>query len=289
MVVAPTISVLTPSFGYAHFLTDCLASVRRQRGVVLEHIVQDGGSTDGTVELLEGRPEVRWWSEPDGGQSDALNRALARARGDWIAWLNADEFYLPGALRHLLQAAVTSGADVVYGEAVFVDARGRLRRTVPQHRFDLRSLREFGCYISTCAVLMRRSALGEAPFDTDVRRRMDWDLFVRLADQGRTFHHLRRPVGAFREHDDRVTAAPLSEFREEDARLARRHGLPVDPAERWRAARVGRWRHAALKAREGAYVRQVRDRRLRGRDLRWFATEAGAQACRELLRRDADG
>jgi hypothetical protein len=129
------LSVLTPSFQYGRFLGDALASVLEQNGLEVEDIVQDGGSTDGTVELLRAAPPgVRWVSEPDGGQSDALNRAFARARGEWVAWLNADEFYLPGGLARLLDAAKETGADVVYGDCVFVDEQGRVLRLVPQHR-----------------------------------------------------------------------------------------------------------------------------------------------------------
>ena len=97
------LSVVTPSFGYAHYLRDAIESVSGQRGITVEHIIQDGGSTDGTVELLESLGDaVDWGSETDDGQSDALNRALRRARGRWVAWLNADEFYLPNGLTTLV-------------------------------------------------------------------------------------------------------------------------------------------------------------------------------------------
>ena len=89
----PDVSVVTPSYGYAHYLRDAVDSVAEQRDITVEHVIQDGGSTDGTVELLRELDDVvDWASEPDEGQSDALNRGISRARGRWIAWLNADEF-----------------------------------------------------------------------------------------------------------------------------------------------------------------------------------------------------
>ncbi|MDR7551270.1 MAG: glycosyltransferase family 2 protein, partial [Armatimonadota bacterium] len=190
------ISVLTPSFQYARFLRDAIASTSLQTQVNLEHIVQDGGSTDGTLDVLRMSPPlVRWASEPDNGQSDALNRALARADGEWIAWLNADEFYLPGGLARLREVGEETGADVVYGDCVFVDELGRFLRLVPQHVFSPWILRRFGPFIASCATIFRREALGESPWDVHVERIMDWDLYLRLASEGARFVWVPFPVG----------------------------------------------------------------------------------------------
>ena len=162
------ISVLTPSYRYARFILDAIESVVRQDRLTVEHVVQDGTSDDGTVDILKSYDDrIVWMSEPDEGQSDALNRALARANGTWIAWLNADEFYLPGALATLARQAERAGADVVYGDCVFVDANGRIERLLPQHRFSGKILREYGCYIPSNTVLIRRSVLGDAPRGSD--------------------------------------------------------------------------------------------------------------------------
>jgi glycosyltransferase involved in cell wall biosynthesis len=114
MVPDPDVSVLTPSYGYGRFIGDALESVKRQDGVSVEHIVQDAGSEDETIDILRGYGErLRWRSEPDRGQSDALNKALQLARGRWVAWLNADEFYFPGALQALVAIGDKTKADVV--------------------------------------------------------------------------------------------------------------------------------------------------------------------------------
>lgn len=282
----PVVSVLTPSYGYGRYIADCVDSVLEQDGPPIEHVVQDGGSDDDTVEVLRTYGDrVDWVSTADDGQSDALNRALDRATGSWIAWLNADEFYLPHALATLVAEGERHGADIVYGDAAFVDEAGRLRRLAPQHRFSRRVLAEYGCYISSCSLIIRREVLEQDSWDSGVRRRMDWDLYMRLARDGATFRYVPFPVGAFREHDDRVTASSWDEWIDEDSALAVRFGMSPDPYERWDQSRVGRWLHPVLKGVGGAYLRQARARAVSGADLRWFRGAPQAAACRTLLRR----
>jgi glycosyltransferase involved in cell wall biosynthesis len=268
--VGAGVSVLTPSLNYADFIGDALVSVQGQTGLSLEHIVQDGRSTDGTVEVLRDfGPDVRWRSEPDEGQSDALNKALSRANHEWIALLNADEFYLPDGLEVLVKAGERSGADVMYGDCVFVDDEGRFLRLLAAHRFDRRTLRSYGCFIDTCATLVRRSVLSEGIWDVELRRIMDWDLFLRLAAERRRFHYVPYPVGAFRVHKRRVTARPGTDFPTEYTALRERHGAGSGHRT------VGRLLHRAHKLVEGAFRREVRARSLAGLDLRWFRPEVG--------------
>lgn len=274
------ISVLTPSLGYADFIRDALLSAQGQTGFPLEHIVQDGRSTDGTVEVLRDfGHDVRWRSEPDAGQSDALNKALERANHEWIALLNADEFYLPGGLEALIRAGERSGADVVYGDCVFVDEEGRFLRLLAAHRFDRRTLSSYGCFIDTCATLVRRSALSEGIWDVELRRIMDWDLFLRLAAERRRFHYVPYPVGAFRVHERRVTARPGTDFPMEYAALRERHGAGSGHRT------IGTLLHRGHKLLEGTFRREVRARSLVGLDLRWFRADVGLDGWRALVDR----
>jgi glycosyltransferase involved in cell wall biosynthesis len=278
------VSVLTPSYGYGRFIADAIESVLYQEGISVEHIVQDGLSQDETVDVLsrfEGR--IVWASEPDRGQSDALNKALSKATGAWIGWLNADEFYLPGSLATLVEHGERTAADIVYGDCVFVDADGNVQRLLPLHRFNARILRDYGCFVQSNAVLIRRSVLGEAPWDPTMRRIMDWDLFMNLTTRGARFVHLVYPIGAFRAHADRVTGKPPSDESEYDA-VASRYGLPRDVHERQRASRRGRWLHPIYKFIDGAYVRQLGARSLRGRNIRWFASAAARETWVSLIR-----
>jgi glycosyltransferase involved in cell wall biosynthesis len=273
-----TVSVLTPSFGYGRFIRDAIVSVRLQ-GNGISHVVQDGGSTDETIEILSTSEGVDWRSEPDAGQSDALNRALQRASGEWVAWLNADEFYLPGGIEALVQEGERTGADVVYGDCVFVDDEGRFLRLVPQHPFSGTVLRRYGCFIATVATVFRRTALPHPWVDPNVERIMDWDLFLRLRSRGASFVWVPRPIGAFRVHPGRITAQPVGRHAASFRLVEAQHGVYRPRS----VAAVGRAEHALRKLLAGSYHRQVRARRLRGRDFRWFATEEGRRAVEELL------
>lgn len=263
------VSVLTPSYGYGRFIADAVDSVLRQDLSGVEHIVQDGDSHDNTRSILESYGNgLRWCSEPDMGQSDALNRAKAHASGQWLAWLNADEFYLPGALSALVAHARKTGADVVYGDSVYVDEDGAFLKLVPQHRFSKRTLRSWGPFIQSCCVIFRRDIVG-AGWDNHLRRIMDWDLYLRLADQGVRFSHLSRPCGAFRLHDARVAAAPAIGYLHEYELVARRFGLRSGTG----ARHLGRVLHGLLKLRDGAYLGELRARSYAGLDFAWMRSD----------------
>jgi glycosyltransferase involved in cell wall biosynthesis len=272
-----SVSVLTPSYAYARFIEDAVKSVLRQSHVETTHVVQDAASRDGTQELLRKYgSRVDWRSEPDSGQSDALNKALRRSTHPWIAWLNADEFYLPQALSMLVEAGNRTGADVVYGDAIFVDESGRLLRLLAQHPFSRVLLKIYGPFIPSCALLMRRDILEEHPWDTRLRRVMDWELYLSLADKGARFHYVPYPVGAFRVHHERVTARPIQDFSSDYELLKERYGI------RLRLRPAGRIPHGAYKLMTGAYRRQVRAHAFRGQDLRWFESETTSAAVNRL-------
>lgn len=273
------VSVLTPSFGYARYLPDALSSVEGQEGISVQHVIQDGGSTDGTVELLQkAGSHVDWRSEPDTGQSDALNRALERATGRWVSWLNADEFYLPGALAHLVGIAERADAGLAYGDALFVDAAGKVQRLLAQHRYDRTTLWHYGTIIPSCAVLIRREALGSQPWDGALRLLMDRALYMRLVSEGASVEYTKRPIGAFRVHDARVSAASSQTFEGDYAGLAERHGRTSKPMKVWATTK-----HRMLKLTGGSYSRQRRVAALAGLDTRWFAGDEGIRGCRAVF------
>lgn len=136
----PRLSIVTPSFQQRAFVERTLRSVLDQGYENLEYIVVDGGSTDGSAEIIEQYSErLHWWvSEPDNGQTDALNKGLARATGDVIAYINSDDYYLPGAFATAIAALEATDALWVAGAARFVDADGELMEvwhpTLPAQR-----------------------------------------------------------------------------------------------------------------------------------------------------------
>ena len=122
----PTISIVTPCLNAAATIGRTLDSVASQGYLGVEHVVVDGGSTDGTLELLAQFPEVKVISEPDEGLSDAVNKGIALASGELVGWLNADDWYLPGALAAVAVAAEANpGAEWFTGGCPIVDGTGR--------------------------------------------------------------------------------------------------------------------------------------------------------------------
>ncbi len=202
-------SIKTPSFNQGRFLSDCLQSVADQRlvDIHLEHIVVDACSTDETKALLESRSDVSWISEPDKGQTDAINKGFRRASGDWLMWLNADDFLLPGSLKKVRDyALVHPTIDVIYGDCRFVDETGRTLRDKQEGGFNLMMLVLYGCYIPSTATFFHRSLIERGLFlNTRYRNCMDLEYFVRLAGAGVRFAHLPEVLAAFRFHDSNIS------------------------------------------------------------------------------------
>jgi glycosyltransferase involved in cell wall biosynthesis len=281
------VSVLTPSYNYAHYFRDCLTSVEQQRSGPVQHVVHDNVSTDGTVDLLRRADPaiVTWVSERDAGQSDALNRALGRATGDVIGWLNADEFYLPWAVETVCEVfEAQPDVDVVYGDTVFCDADGRFERLQTRIPLSLRLLRRRGCYISTCSLFIRRNAMDGFRFDERLRVLMDWDLLLHLAHRDRTFVYLPSPLGVFRAHDARVTAGPSDRDSGEHLRVRARYGISDGPSAVVSRA-LADTEYRLRKEVSGASLRERRASGLAGRPLVWMdGAEPGLAATAELRR-----
>jgi len=201
-------------------LADALRSVLDQDP--LEVLIQDGGSTDGTAALIAelDDPRVSFVSEPDRGQSDALNRAIARARGEWIVWLNVDDLVRPGLL-----AAADPDADIVYGDFEWIDDDGaQLRHFAPGPEFSARRLLADGCFVFSGAMLIRRSLFDRfGPIDESLRLTMDYDWFLRVAPHVRA-RYVPRTLAAFRVHGDSKTSAMSWGVFRETGRVRRRHG-----------------------------------------------------------------
>lgn len=180
----PLISIVTPSYNQARFLEDTLRSVVAQAYPRTEHIVIDGGSSDGSVDIIRRyAPHLRSWvSEPDRGQSHAINKGLAQAQGDVLTWLNSDDTYLPGALDEVGRFfAGHPDIDLVYGDYVYTDAAGQpMRRRHVFNSIAYESLL-YHDYLGQPAVFFRRSLFGKVgPLDESLHYCMDWDLFLRM-------------------------------------------------------------------------------------------------------------
>jgi hypothetical protein len=181
----PLVSVVMPSFRQARFLRAAIDSVLDQDYHNLELLVVDGGSDDGTREILAsygGR--LQFTSEPDRGQSHAIDKGWQRARGQIVAWLNSDDRYAPGAVRAAVTAlAANPDAAMVYGEGELIaedgSPLGRFRGT---RAFDLWQLIHASDFIMQPTVFLRAERLREVgPLDEGLHYAMDWDLWIRIA------------------------------------------------------------------------------------------------------------
>jgi glycosyltransferase involved in cell wall biosynthesis len=204
---APTVSVITPSFNQAQFLPETLKSVREQTYGDVEHIVVDGGSTDGTLEILRTAPDIRWVSEKDRGQVHAINKGFAMAEGSILAWLNSDDTLSPNAVSVAVNALEVSGAELVYGNVEIVDEHSRrlkLSRGIP---FDYRILLYGINYIGQQTVFFRRSLFDRAgPLREEFDNGFDYELWLRFAQHGK-LHYEPRLRAQIRLHADAKSVA----------------------------------------------------------------------------------
>jgi glycosyltransferase involved in cell wall biosynthesis len=249
----PTISLVTPSFNGADFLSRTLDSVLGQKYPALEYVVQDGGSTDGTVAILEryGRDLHRWVSRPDRGQAHAVNLGFEGTTGEIMGYLNSDDVLLPGSLAYVAQFfAEHAEADVVYGHRVIIDAHdGEIGRWVlPPHDDRVLSWADF---IPQETMFWRRRVWDRVGgVDESFRFALDWDLILRFRDAKARFVRLPRFLGGFRFHAQQKTLLQLRTIGEcEMQRLRHRcHGTAVGLVEvrhaiRWYLIRSAVFQH----------------------------------------------
>ena len=281
----PTVSVITPSLNCGKFLEDALLSVACQEEIQVEHIVQDSLSSDNTLEVLRRHPEVRWQWESDCGQSDAINRGFLRASGDLVGWLNADDYYLPGGLKAIAQAAAEHPeADVFYGDCVFVDGQGNIARSKVEHDFDPDILFYFGCYIPSTATFVRRRVIEQGHLlDCDYRVCMDFEYFVRLACAGFRFHYVPRFIAAFRWHEANICLQQAERRAFERQEVQRRFGTGAKSDIQMEILRHGfRAKRLLRKIMSGNAMRELRIQKQRGANTLWTQDPEALETCTKL-------
>jgi glycosyltransferase involved in cell wall biosynthesis len=204
---SPLFSIVTPSFNQADFIVEALESVRSQNADNYEHLVIDGVSTDGTVELLrkyapnKEQNNMFWISEKDTGQSEALNKGFQRAKGEIIGWLNSDDRYRPDCFEYVVRAFEENpDVDVFYGDYLMMDAVGKvlkIRREIEFSAFVLLYHRVL--YIPTTATFFRRRVFDEGNWlDETLQYAMDLEFFIRLSERGYRFKHIPQLLADFR-------------------------------------------------------------------------------------------
>jgi len=220
------VSILTPSLNQGCYIGDCIDSVSTQTHRPIEHVICDGGSTDETLDLLRRAPDhVRWVSEPDVGQANALNKAFALSRGSVIGWINSDDAY---ADRRAVEWAILAltrepGVDGVIGHALLVDERNRVLQFMWCPPLSLRLLR-LAHYVVQPTLFVRRTVVGRQPYFLDERLDyvFDRDLLLRLAATG-TLRRVPHVLAVDRHQSERKVES--QGYRIEAERFNRSFGL----------------------------------------------------------------
>lgn len=233
-------SVITPAFNGMSHIRKCIGSVRNQvsESIEVEHFVQDGVSKDGTAEFVQGfeqrgdvsdQKNYRFSAqcEADEGMYDAINKGWARADGDILSWLNADEQYLPGTLEKVASYfEAHPEVDVVWGEFICVDKVGQptaLRRDIPVRQFYMKNCR---CYVASCTAFYRRRIWddGELRMNDAYRFSSDRELYLRLMDRGIRFLHVHEYFSLFELADQNLSVVHFDSMHNEYLQISRLYG-----------------------------------------------------------------
>lgn len=197
----PRITVVTPSYNQAQFLGDTLRSIIEQGYPNVEYIVMDGGSTDGSADVLRRYADklAYWTSRPDGGQTEAIIEGFARATGEILCWLNSDDLHEPWTLHEVAEFFRSQPlARVVYGDARWIDGNGRPIRPKKEHPFNRFIWLYDHNFIPQPSTFFRRELYEEVGgLNPQFDLAMDGDLWIRFAEVA-TIHHMRRPWSQMR-------------------------------------------------------------------------------------------
>lgn len=217
----PKISIITPSYNQADFLERTILSVLNQGYPNLEYIVIDGGSTDGSVDIIKRYAAhlTHWESEKDRGQSHAINKGFMRATGDYVAWQNSDDLYFPGALLKLGEAAAATRAPIVSGNLLVADANNHIYRKVHYTPMTRRLLTVVKASIPNQSALMRRDLMASQGFLQErMRYCMDLELWSRLLKSGSNVV-VPDAYGVYTTHDQTKTSLIMDVHDRERAQI----------------------------------------------------------------------
>lgn len=233
----PLISIVTPSYNQGRFLEETILSVLDQEYPKLEYIVIDGGSTDGSVDIIRKNDNylAHWVSEPDEGQYDALQKGFARATGDLLGWLNSDDVYLSGALLSVGRAYTEHPGSCIAGPVVDFDMRSGRERLVPQFGITFENMVKFWEQQYSWhqpGLFWPRSAYELAGgLDGSLDYAMDHDLVCRLLQHCQVVY-VEKPIARFRLHDTSKTCTAWDQYMLELSQVSQRYWHLVGPVDR---------------------------------------------------------
>lgn len=202
----PKVSIITPSYNQGNFIEDTILSIKNQDYPNIEHIIIDGGSTDKTLDIIkkyEGTYNIRWISEKDEGQSDAINKGFNIARGEIIGWLNSDDIYVfKDAIKSVVNVfQLHPEVDLIYGDVITINKENIIKRVSPLFDFNYKILLRYD-FIAQPSLFFRSEVIKKNKLKKELNYAMDYEFWLRLARKYK-FLYINKIIAADRNHAQR--------------------------------------------------------------------------------------
>jgi glycosyltransferase involved in cell wall biosynthesis len=215
----PLISIITPSYNQSEYIEDTLRSVQNQTYENIEHLVIDGGSDDGTLDILrkyENEYNLQWVSESDEGQCDAINKGFTQANGDIVAWLNSDDVYFDTEVfERVVNYFNTFDEDIIYGDEVLINKTSTVTSVDARPKFDASKL-SYRILLAQAASFFRREVVKQEKLRVDLHYCLDHEYWLRLS-QKFSFRHVSDILAGFRVYDEQKSQTYDQIYKEFDS------------------------------------------------------------------------
>jgi glycosyltransferase involved in cell wall biosynthesis len=225
----PLVSIITPSYNQSEFIEDTLLSVKNQDYPNIEHIIVDGGSTDNTLEILrkyEGTYNMRWISEPDEGQADAIDKGFKMAKGSILAWLNSDDYYLHDKVisKVVYYFELYKNVHVVTGNGYHVNEKGKFLSpiVIKKDLINLNYMR-YADFMLQPSTFFKKEVLDKVPIDKLYVYAFDWLFFLKIFEEGFNVFVVDDFLSAYRRHSKHKTGEDNAKRKKEIAEVTKRN------------------------------------------------------------------
>ncbi|MBE0427874.1 MAG: glycosyltransferase [Nitrospirae bacterium] len=232
MNIYPNITIVTPSYNQGQFIEETILSVKNQEYPYIEHIIIDGGSIDETLDVLKKYEQLIWVSEPDKGQSDAINKGFQKAKGDWLCWVNSDDLLLPGALEKVAKVFNKNpDVDIITGNVIYINENDFIVRCVRVPSMRWFFYRRSVGYFTAPAVFFKKELYEKVGgLDINLHYSMDIDLWHKFRLAVAKIYHIKEYLGAFRVHSSSKTGPRMTGakkyFEHPETTLIRKRFIP---------------------------------------------------------------
>ncbi len=228
----PLVSIVTPSLNQGNYIMDNISSIKNQNYTNIEHLVIDGGSCDETLSILkkeEKKYNLKWISEKDSGQSEAINKGFKMLTGDIVGWLNADDVYFyKDTISYIVQTfKEMPQTDVIYGDMVSINEKNEFVSMITTPQFNGKKL-SYKCYIPQPSVFFRKKVINKYFIDNTLNYAMDYDYWLKLYNNNVRFHHVKKILSSNRIHGSMKTLNGSNEMARETKYVQVKYGQKID-------------------------------------------------------------